>query len=71
MVSCPGATLSYLRTMTPQEEVNAILDRKGWSMYELAKRAGVPRSTITRICKGADAKASTMEAIRTAAKARK
>jgi predicted transcriptional regulator len=54
--------------MTPQQEVQAILDRKGWTQYELAKRAGVPRSTIKRICDGADAKGSTMEKIRATTK---
>ena len=56
--------------MTPKEEVDAILARKGWTQYELAKRTKLPRSTIKRICDGADAKSSTMETIRNAAKAK-
>jgi len=60
--------LHTFAAMTAAEEVNAIIDRKGWSQYELAKRANVPRSTIKRIREGADAKSSTMEKIRTAAK---
>lgn len=54
--------------MTPQREVKAILKAKKWTAYRLAKEAGVPTSTITRIVEGADAKGSTMERIRAAAK---
>lgn len=63
--------LSIFASMTPAEEVQAILDRKGWTQYELAKRAELPRSTVKRILEGADAKTSTLDAIRNAAKSRK
>lgn len=53
--------------MTAQKEVRAILKAKGWSVYELAKRAGVPISTVTRIERGlTDPKSSTMEKLRKA-----
>lgn len=54
--------------MTPQKEVKAILKAKKWTAYMLAKHAGVPTSTILRIVEGADAKHSTMEKIRKAAR---
>jgi len=63
---------AYLRAMTPQQEVAAILDRKGWTQYELAKRSGLPRSTIKRIMDGKAAILSTtMDKIRVASKARR
>lgn len=36
----------------------------GWGVRELAERAGVTANTISRIETGADAKASTLDAIR-------
>lgn len=57
--------------MTAQEEIQGILDRKGWSQYELAKRSGVPRSTIKRIMDGGAALSTTMDKIRAGAKAKK
>jgi transcriptional regulator with XRE-family HTH domain len=38
----------------------------GWGVRELAEKAGVTANTITRIENGADAKHSTLEAIRSA-----
>ena len=38
----------------------------GWGVRELAARAGVTANTISRIEMGADAKASTLDAIRNA-----
>lgn len=40
-----------------------------WGVRELAAKAGVTANTITRIEKGADAKASTLTAIRRALEA--
>jgi len=57
--------------MTAQEEVSAILKRKGWTQYELAKRTGLPRSTVKRIIDGGAALSTTLDKIRQAAKARK
>ena len=37
----------------------------GWGVRELAKRAGVTANTVTRIENGADAKQSTIDALRT------
>lgn len=54
--------------MTAAQEVQAILDRKGWTQYELAKRAKLPRSTIKRIVDGGAALSTTMDKIRGAAK---
>lgn len=69
MVSCHRATLFLtFVAMKAQDEVNAILKRTGWTQYELAKRAGLPRSTIKRICDGGAALSTTMDTIRQAAK---
>ena len=38
----------------------------GWGVRDLAAKAGVTANTVTRIENGADAKASTLEAIRRA-----
>jgi|JI10StandDraft_1071094.scaffolds.fasta_scaffold387357_4 predicted transcriptional regulator len=57
--------------MTAQQEVSAILDRKGWTQYELAKRSGLPRSTIKRIMDGGDALTATLDRIRIAAKSKR
>jgi transcriptional regulator with XRE-family HTH domain len=38
----------------------------GWGVRELAEKAGVTANTISRIEGGADAKASTLDAIRVA-----
>jgi transcriptional regulator with XRE-family HTH domain len=38
----------------------------GWGVRELAEKAGVTANTVTRIENGADAKHSTMDAIRRA-----
>jgi len=41
----------------------------GWGVRELAEKAGVTANTVTRIENGADAKQSTMMAIRSALEA--
>lgn len=41
----------------------------GWNVRELADRAGVSANTISRIETGADAKGSTLDAIRAALEA--
>jgi transcriptional regulator with XRE-family HTH domain len=41
----------------------------GWGVRELAKKAGVTANTVTRIENGADAKQSTLEALRRALEA--
>ncbi len=41
----------------------------GWSVRELAKQAGVTANTVTRIENGADAKQSTIDALRRALEA--
>lgn len=41
----------------------------GWGVRELAAKAGVTANTVTRIEKGADAKASTLLALRAALEA--
>lgn len=41
----------------------------GWGVRELADRAGVTANTITRIENGADARQSTIDALRTALEA--
>ncbi len=56
--------------MTAQEEIEAIMARKGWTQYELAKRADLPRSTIKRICDGGAALSTTMDKIREAGRKR-
>ncbi|MCJ2044419.1 helix-turn-helix transcriptional regulator [Methylobacterium sp. J-078] len=41
----------------------------GWGVRELAEKAGVTANTVTRIENGADAKQSTMTALRSALEA--
>ena len=57
--------------MSAIDEVRAIMHRKRWNAFDLAKAAGVPPSTVTRIIKGSDPRSSTMDKIREAAKVRK
>ncbi len=38
----------------------------GWGVRELAEKAGITANTVTRIENGADAKQSTIEALRSA-----
>lgn len=56
----------YIRTMTAKQELAQMKKLTGWSMYELAKQAKLPKSTVTRIAKGTDPKNSTMEKLRKA-----
>ncbi len=57
--------------MTPSEEIAAMLERRGWTPYRLAKRAGVPPSTVTRLLLGqVQPMHATMVKLRAASKTR-
>jgi predicted transcriptional regulator len=56
--------------MSAIDEVRAIMHRKRWNAFDLAKAAGVPPSTVTRVLKGSDPRTSTMDKIREAGRKR-
>ena len=57
--------------MTAEKEVKAMLKQTGWSRWKLAREAGVPTSTVSRILDaGMDPRHSTMEKMRAAVNAK-